>query len=111
MASLLRNIARKNFVNFLQVLNATRLVSPGQAFLRGGNVFRVSSHLLAFNDSHKRESHSEQRRNFPFTVFEVLGITAATSKNAEEDSLHAHIISQSDPLRYYYLASFARPEA
>ena len=39
MASLLRNIARKNFVNFLEFHNATRLVSPGQTFLREGNVF------------------------------------------------------------------------
>ena len=37
MASLLRNIARKNFVNFLEFLNATRLVSPGQKFLREGS--------------------------------------------------------------------------
>ena len=94
MASLLRNVARKNFVNFLEVLNATILVSPGQIFLRGGNVFRVSSHLLAFNDSHSRESHSEQRRNFPFTVFAVLGITAATSKSTEEDSLPTSSVSQ-----------------
>ena len=87
MASLLRNIARKNFVNFLEFLNATRLVSPGQTFLREGNIFLVSSHLSAFNDPNKREWHSEQRRSFPFTVFAVLGIAAATSKNTEEDSL------------------------
>ena len=64
-------------------------------FLRGGNVFRVSSHLLAFNDPHKRESHGEQRRNFPLTVFAVLGIAAATSKNTEEDSLPTSSVSQS----------------
>ena len=32
-------------------------------------------------DPHKRESHREQRRNFLYTVFAVLGMAAAISKN------------------------------
>ena len=38
MASLLRNIVRKNFVKFLEVLKARRLVSFGQTFIKGDNV-------------------------------------------------------------------------
>ena len=34
-----------------------------------------------FCDPHKRESHREQRGNFLYTVFAVLGIAAAISKN------------------------------
>ena len=95
MASLLRNIARKNFVNFLEVLKARRSVSFGQTFIKGDNVLRVSSNLPAFIDPHKRESHRNQRRNFPYTLFAVLGIAAATSNNTEEDSLPTSSVSQS----------------
>ena len=95
MASLFRNIARKNFVNFLEVLKARRLVSFGQTFIKGDSVLRVSSNLSAFIDRHKRESHRKQRRNFPYTVFAVLRIAAATSNNMEEDSLPSSSVSQS----------------
>ena len=74
MAPLLRNIARKIFVDFLEVLNTRRLVSFRQTFTKGDNVLRVLSHLWTFIDPHKRESHSKQRRNFPYTLFSVLGI-------------------------------------
>ena len=95
MASLLRNIARKNFVNFLEVLDARRLVSFRQTFIKGDNVLRVLNHLWAFIDPHKRESHRKQRRNFPYTLFAVLGIGAATPNNTEEDSLPTSSVSQS----------------
>ena len=95
MASLFRNIAQKNFVNFLEVLKARRLVSFGQTFIKGDSVLRVSSNLSAFIDRHKRESHRKQRRNFPYTVFAVLRIAAATSNNMEEDSLPTSSVSQS----------------
>ena len=96
MASLLRNIARKNFVNFLEVLKARRLVSFGQTFIKGDNVLRVPSNLSAFIHPRKRESHRKQRRNFPYTLlFAVLGIDAATSNNTEEDSLPTSSVSQS----------------
>ena len=97
MASLLRNIARKNFFNFREVLKARRLVSFRQTFIKG-DVLRVSSNLPAFIDPHnrhKRESHRKQRRNFPCTLFAVLGIAAATSHNTEEDSLPTSSVSQS----------------
>ena len=94
MASLLRNVARKNFVNFLEVLKARRLVSFRQTFIKG-DVLRVSSNLPAFIDPHKRESHRKQRKNFPYTLFAVLGIAAATSNNTEEDSLPTSSVSQS----------------
>ena len=45
MASLLRNIARKNFVNFLEVPDARGLASFRQTFIKGDNVLRVLSHL------------------------------------------------------------------
>ena len=94
MASLLRKIARKNFVNFVK---ARRLASFRQTFIKG-DVLRVSSNLPAFIDPHnrhKRESHRKQRRNFPYTLFAVLGIAAATSNNTEEDSLPTSSVSQS----------------
>ena len=94
MASLLRKIARKNFVNFVK---ARRLASFRQTFIKG-DVLRVSSNLPAFIDPHnrhKRESHRKQRRNFPCTLFAVLGIAAATSHNTEEDSLPTSSVSQS----------------
>ena len=94
MASLLRNIARKNFFNFLEVLKVRRSVSFRQTFIKG-DVLRVSSNLPAFIDPHKRESHRKQRRNFPYTLFAVLGIAAATSNNTEEDSLPTSSVSQS----------------
>ena len=87
MLSLLRNIARQTF---LEVLNARRVVSVGQTFIRGGNVFRVSCHFTTFIDPHQGESHREQRRNFPYIVF-----AAASSKNTEEDSLSTSSESQS----------------
>ena len=86
MASLLKNIARKNCVNFLEVLKARRLVSFRQTFIKG-DVLRLSSNLPAFLDPHERESHRKQRRNFPYTLFAVLGIAAAASNNTEEASL------------------------
>ena len=101
MASLLRNIARKNFVNFLEVLDARRLVSFRQTFIKGDNALRVLNHLWAFIDPHKRESHRKQRRNFRYTLFAVLGIAAATSYGRR---LSAHIIRQSEPLCYYSFA-------
>ena len=94
MASLLRKIARKNFVNFVK---ARRLASFRQTFIKG-DVLRVLSNLPAFIDPHnrhKRESHRKQRRNFPCTLFAVLGIAAATSHNTEEDSLPTSSVSQS----------------
>ena len=94
MESLLRKIARKNFVNFVK---ARRLASFRQTFIKG-DVLRVSSNLPAFIDPHnrhKRESHRKQRRNFPCTLFAVLGIAAATSHNTEEDSLPTSSVSQS----------------
>ena len=94
MASLLRKIARKNFVNFVK---ARRLASFRQTFIKG-DVLRVSSNLPAFIDPHnrhKRESHRKQRRNFPCTLFAVLGIAAGTSHNTEEDSLPTSSVSQS----------------
>ena len=93
MASLLRKIARKNFVNFVK---ARRLASFRQTFIKG-DVLRVSSNLPAIDphNRHKRESHRKQRRNFPYTLFAVLGIAAATSNNTEEDSLPTSSISQS----------------
>ena len=94
MASLLRNIARKNFVNFLEVLKAS---SFRQTFIKG-DVLRMSSNLPAFIDPHKRESHRKQRRNFPYTLFAVLGIAAATSNNTEEDSLPTSSFSQNKRL-------------
>ena len=97
MAFLLRNIARKNFFNFLEVLKVRRSVSFRQTFIKG-DVLRVSSNLPAFIDPHnrhKRESHRKQRRNFPYTLFAVLGIAAATSNNTEEDSLPTSSVSQS----------------
>ena len=94
MASLLRNIARKNFFNFLEVLKVRRSVSFRQTFIKG-DVLRVSSNLPAFIDPHKRESHRKQRRNFPYTLFAVLGIGAATPNNTEEDSLPTSSVSQS----------------
>ena len=96
MASLLKNIARKNFVNFLELLKARRLVSFGQTFIKGDNVLRVPSSLSAFIHPRKRKSHRKQRRNFPYTLlFAVLGIDAATSNNTEEDSLPTSSVSQS----------------
>ena len=97
MASLLRNIAPKNFVNFLEVLKARKLVSFRQTFIKG-DVLRVSSNSPAFIDPHKRESHRKQRRNFPYTLFAVLGIAAATSNNTEEDSLPTSSVSQNKRL-------------
>ena len=94
MASLLRNIARKNFFNFREVLKARRLVSFRQTFIKG-DVLRVSSNLPAFIDPHKRESHRKQRRNFPYTLFAVLGIATVTANNTEEDSLPTSFVSQS----------------
>ena len=94
MASLLRKIARKNFVNFVK---ARRLASFRQTFIKG-DVLRVLSNLPAFIDPHnrhKRESHRKQRRNFPYTLFAVLGIAAATPNNTEEDSLPTSSVSQS----------------
>ena len=94
MASLLRKIARKNFVNFVK---ARRLASFRQTFIKG-DVLRVLSNLPAFIDPHnrhKRESHRKQRRNFPCTLFAVLGIAAATSHNTEDDSLPTSSVSQS----------------
>ena len=94
MASLLRKIARKNFVNFVK---ARRLASFRQTFIKG-DVLRVLSNLPAFIDPHnrhKRESHRKQRRNFPCTLFAVLGIAAATSHNTEEDFLPTSSVSQS----------------
>ena len=94
MASLLRKIARKNFVNFVK---ARRLASFRQTFIKG-DVLRVLSNLPAFIDPHnrhKRQSHRKQRRNFPCTLFAVLGIAAATSHNTEEDSLPTSSVSQS----------------
>ena len=94
MASLLRKIARKNFVNFVK---ARRLASFRQTFIKG-DVLRVLSNLPAFIDPHnrhKRESHRKRRRNFPCTLFAVLGIAAATSHNTEEDSLPTSSVSQS----------------
>ena len=79
MSSLLRNIARKKIVNFLEVLKARRLVSLRQTFIKG-DVLRVSSNLPAFIDPHTRESHPTQRRNFPYTLLAVLGKAAATSE-------------------------------
>ena len=55
----------------------------------------MSSNLPAFIDPHKRESHRKQRKNFPYTLFAVLGIAAATSNNTEEDSLPTSSVSQS----------------
>ena len=96
MASLLRKIARKNFVNFV---NARRLASFRKTFIKSkGDVLRVSSNLPAFIDPHKRhkhESHRKHRRNFPYTLFTVLGIAAATPNNTEEDSLPTSSVSQS----------------
>ena len=63
MASLLRNIARKNFFNFLEVLKVRRSVSFRQTFIKG-DVLRVSSNLPAFIDPHKRESHRKQEETF-----------------------------------------------
>ena len=94
MASLLRKFARKNFVNFV---NARRLASFRQTCIKG-DVLPVSSNLPAFIDPHnrhKRESHRKQRRNFPYTLFAVLGIAAATPNNTEEDSLPTSSVSQS----------------
>ena len=94
MASFLRKFTRKNFVNFV---NARRLASFRQTFIKG-DVLPVSSNLPAFIDPHnrhKRESHRKQRRNFPCTLFAVLGIAAATSHNTEEDSLPTSSVSQS----------------
>ena len=94
MASFLRKFTRKNFVNFV---NARRLASFRQTFIKG-DVLPVSSNLPAFIDPHnrhKRESHRKQRRNFPYTLFAVLGIGAATPNNTEEDSLPTSSVSQS----------------
>ena len=63
MASLLRNIAPKNFVNFLEVLKARKLVSFRQTFIKG-DVLRASSNLPVFIDPHKRESHRKQEETF-----------------------------------------------
>ena len=46
MASLFRNVARRNFVNFLEAFHTRNLVSVGKTFVRGrDNVIRVTSHL------------------------------------------------------------------
>ena len=71
------------------------MVSFGQTFIKGDDVLLVSSHLSAFIEHHNRESHCKQRRNFPYTVFAVLGKAAATSNNTKENSLPTSSVSQS----------------
>ena len=65
MASLFRNVARSNFVNFLEVFNITwSLVSVGKTFMRGwDNVIRVTSHLCWTIDPYRRKWCHKQSGN------------------------------------------------
>ena len=85
MASLFRNIARKNFVNCLEAGNVRSLLSTGHRFVKRENVTRVTSHLSISVDPHKRESHRKRSRNSPYSLFAVLGIAAASSNDTEEN--------------------------
>ena len=96
MASLFRNIARKNFVNCLEAGNVRSLLSTGHRFVKRENVTRVTSHLSESVDPHKRESHRKQSRNSRYSLFAVLGIAAASSNDTEEnDSPPTSSVSES----------------
>ena len=61
MASLFPNVARGNFVNFLEAFNTRSLVSVGKTFMRGrDNVIRVTRSFILNYRSHKRESYHKK---------------------------------------------------
>ena len=98
MASLFRNIARKNFVNCLEAGNVRSLLSTEHRFVKRENVTRVTSDLSESVDPHKRESHRKQSRNSRYSLFAVLGIGAASSNETEEsDSPPTSSVSESLP--------------
>jgi len=84
MASLFRNITRKNF-NCLETGNVRSLLSTGHRFGKRENVTLVTSHLSESVDLNKRESHRKQSRTSPCSLFAVLGIAAASSNDTEEN--------------------------
>ena len=64
MASLFPNVARGNFVNFLEAFNTRSFISVGKTFMRGrDNVIRVTRSFILNYRSHKRESYHKQSRN------------------------------------------------
>ena len=93
MASLFRNIARKNF-NCLEAGNVRSLLSTGHRFVKRENVTLVTSHLSESVDPHKRESHRKQSSNSLYSLFAVLGIAAASSNDTEEKRFSAYTFGQ-----------------
>ena len=97
MASLFRNIVRKNFINLLEARSARRLASIGRRFRKRENVFiQVTCYLSQSIDPCERESYRKQSRNFPYMVFAVFGMAAASSQDTEEGNLPpTSLVSQS----------------
>ena len=66
------------------------LVSVGQTFIQETMLYELQA-IIATIDPHKHESYCKQSRNFPYTMFTVLGIAVASSENTEDSSRSSSI--------------------